>query len=53
MYQAKPNWNTYSQLLKLCDMLFKELRDLKPTDYIDLQSFIWCIGDDSYKKGPS
>jgi hypothetical protein len=37
--------------LKLCDILFHELRDLKPTDYIDLESFIWCIGDDSYRKG--
>lgn len=51
-YEAKPNWITYGRLLKLCDILFHELRDLRPRDYIDLQSFIWCIGDDSYRLGP-
>jgi len=52
-YEAKPNWTTYSRLLKLCEILSHELRALKPKDYIDLQSFIWCIGDDSYTKSPA
>lgn len=49
----KPNWTTYQQLLKLCDIVFQELRDLEPNDYIDLQSFIWSIGDDNYKTKPT
>jgi len=51
-YDPHPNWTTYSQLLELCRILFRELDRLKPRDYIDLQSFIWCIGDDSYKALP-
>jgi hypothetical protein len=52
-YEAQPRWTTYSRLLKFCDILFQELSDLNPRDYIDLQSFIWSIGDDSYKAKPS
>jgi len=51
-YEAQPRWTTYSRLLKFCDILFQEFRDVKPRDCIDLQSFIWSIGDDSYKARP-
>jgi len=51
-YDPHPNWTTYSQLLELCRILFRELARLKPRDYIDLQSFIWCIGDDNYETLP-
>lgn len=44
-YQAKLNWRTYSLLLKFCSSLREAISDLKPRDMIDLQSFIWCIGD--------
>jgi hypothetical protein len=44
-YQPEPNWTTYSQLLKLSETLFAELEDLGPRDNIDVQSFIWLIGD--------
>jgi hypothetical protein len=52
-YDPHPNWTTYSQLLELCRILYRELGSLRPRDYIDLQSFIWCIGDDSYQTRPS
>lgn len=52
-YKTEPNWTTHSQLLKLCDILLAELRDLRPRDYVDIQSFIWAIGDDSYKRKPT
>ena len=51
-YDPHPNWTTYSQLLELCRILFRDVNRLKPRDYIDLQSFIWCIGDDSYQAPP-
>jgi len=44
-YKSEPNWTTYAQLLKLCELLLAELKRLKPRDYIDIQSFIWKIGD--------
>jgi len=46
-YGSHLNWTTYAPLLELCRILFRELHRLNPSDYIDLQSFIWCIGDDS------
>lgn len=44
-YQPEPNWRTYSLLLKFCGALRMVVADLNPKDMIDLQSFIWCIGD--------
>jgi len=52
-YDAEPNWTTYRQLLRLCQLLAEDLKDLGPKDYIDIQSFIWCIGDDNYKVLPA
>ncbi len=51
-YSPEPNWETYSRLLALGTLLMDELKDLKPRDFIDVQSFIWCIGNASYKSGP-
>lgn len=44
-YQADPNWATYQQLLRLTEVLFAGLDDLGPRDNIDIQSFIWLIGE--------
>jgi len=27
-----------------------DLRDLRPRDFIDIQSFIWVLGSDEYKE---
>lgn len=47
-YQSKPNWETYSRLLKFADTIRRDLRDTKPRDMIDLQSFMWVQGSDEY-----
>ncbi|MFC1606312.1 hypothetical protein ACFL33_05570, partial [Pseudomonadota bacterium] len=43
-YDSKLNWVTYSQLIKLTRMLFKELQPMGAKDHIDVQSYIWVIG---------
>ena len=47
-YQSKPNWETYSNLLDLAATIRRDLRDLRPRDMIDLQSFLWVLGSDEY-----
>jgi hypothetical protein len=44
-YKPYPNWLTYSCLLRLGSLLMTDLRDLKPRDMIDIQSFIWVSGE--------
>jgi hypothetical protein len=48
-YAAKPNWNTYQSLLGFAKRIKKDVADLKPRDYIDLQSFIWVLGSSEYE----
>ncbi len=43
-YSPELNWGTYSQLLKLADRLFEELKPMGAKDYIDVQSYIFVIG---------
>jgi len=47
-YESKPNWQTYSRLLEFAETIRRDVRDLKPSDMIDLQSFIWVQGSDEY-----
>lgn len=47
-YRSKPNWKTYQSLLEFAGQIGKDNTDLKPQDYIDLQSFIWVMGSDEY-----
>ncbi len=47
-YKSRPNWETYSSLLDFAAANRQDLRDLKPRDMIDLQSFIWVQGSDEY-----
>ncbi|HMG05469.1 MAG TPA: hypothetical protein VK581_08410 [Chthoniobacterales bacterium] len=47
-YQSKPNWNTYASLREFAETVRRDLRDLRPHDLIDLQSFIWVQGSDEY-----
>jgi hypothetical protein len=47
-YKSKPNWNTYKSLLDFANQVRNDNEDLKPHDYIDLQSFIWVMGSDEY-----
>jgi len=49
-YKSKPNWETYSSLLKLAATVRSDLRDLRPRDMIDIQSFLWVQGSDEYAR---
>lgn len=50
-YQSKPNWQTYANLLALAQTVRRDLRDLRPRDMIDIQSFVWVQGSDEYPRG--
>ncbi len=47
-YQSKPNWDTYSNFLKLARIVRHDVRALRPRDMIDIQSFLWVQGSDEY-----
>lgn len=48
-YQSRPSWETYAALLGLAETVRHDLRDLRPRDMIDLQSFLWVQGSDEYR----
>jgi hypothetical protein len=48
-YRSKPNWETYARLLEFAETIRRDVRDLKPRDMIDLQSFIWVQGSQEYE----
>ena len=50
-YQSKPNWDTYANLLEFAETVRHDVRDLRPRDMIDIQSFVWVQGSDEYPKG--
>ena len=47
-YRSRPTWSTYASLLAFAATVRRDLRDLRPRDMIDLQSFIWVQGSDEY-----
>ena len=47
-YRSKPDWATYSAILAFARVVRADIRDLRPRDMIDLQSFIWVQGSDEY-----
>jgi hypothetical protein len=47
-YESRPNWGSYRSLLDFSEVLRRDLRDLRPRDMIDIQSFIWVLGSDEY-----
>ena len=49
-YQSRPNWDTYSALLAFARVVSRDLRDLRPRDMIDIQSFLWVQGSDEYEE---
>jgi hypothetical protein len=50
MYESRPNWKTYDSLLNFARVVYRDNRDLRPRDMIDLQSFIWVQGSDEYEE---
>jgi hypothetical protein len=47
-YRSKPSWDVYKSLIDFAEQVRADVADLKPQDYIDLQSFIWVMGSDEY-----
>ena len=47
-YASKPSWPVYASLIKFAGVVRRDLRDLRPRDMIDIQSFIWVQGSDEY-----
>jgi hypothetical protein len=47
-YRSRPSSDTYASLLEFAAAVRRDLRDLRPRDMIDLQSFIWVQGSDEY-----
>jgi hypothetical protein len=49
-YDSVPNGVTYRHLLELARRVKSDLKDLKPRDMIDIQSFLWVQGSDEYEE---
>jgi hypothetical protein len=47
-YKSRPSWETYASLLEFAELIRRDLRDLRPRDMIDIQSFMWVQGSDEY-----
>jgi hypothetical protein len=47
-YKSRPSWETYASLLEFAETVRRDLKDLRPRDMIDLQSFMWVQGSDEY-----
>jgi hypothetical protein len=47
-YRSRPDWAVYKSLLDFGALLRRDLRDLRPRDMIDLQSFMWVQGSEEY-----
>jgi hypothetical protein len=48
-YHSRPNWPTYQSYLSLAEITRKQVRDMRPRDMIDIQSFLWVQGSDEYR----
>jgi hypothetical protein len=49
-YCSRPDWQTYRNLLEFASTVSRDLRDLRPRDMIDIQSFLWVQGSDEYEE---
>jgi hypothetical protein len=49
-YESRPQWMTYASLLAFANRVRDDVRDMKPRDMIDIQSFIWVQGSDEYEE---
>ena len=47
-YQSRPSWETYQNLLGFAARVRRDVRDLRPLDMIDIQSFLWVQGSSEY-----
>ncbi len=49
-YKSRPSWEVYANLLEFAELVDHDLRDLRPRDMIDIQSFMWVQGSDEYEE---
>jgi hypothetical protein len=49
-YVSRPNWTTYANLLDFARLVSRDLKDMRPRDMIDIQSFLWVQGSDEYEE---
>ena len=49
-YRSRPSWETYAGALALAETVRHDLHDLRPRDFIDLQSFLWVQGSGEYEE---
>ena len=49
-YASRPSWETYASLLDFAATVRRDLRDMRPRDMIDVQSFLWVQGSDEYEE---
>ena len=49
-YTPRPSWETYASLLRFAAVIRRDLRDMRPRDMIDIQSFMWVQGADEYQE---
>lgn len=49
-YKSRPAWGTYSSLLNFAKAVERDVKNLRPRDMIDIQSFIWVQGSDEYEE---
>jgi len=47
-YASRPSGEVYESLLSFAETVRRDLRDLRPRDMIDIQSFLWVQGSDEY-----
>lgn len=47
-YTSRPNWPVYERVLGFARRVRRDLRELRPRDLIDIQSFIWMLGSEEY-----
>lgn len=47
-YRSQPCWATYESLMRFAARVRRDLSDLRPRDWIDIQSFIWVQGSSEY-----
>jgi hypothetical protein len=47
-YSPRPSWRVYSDVLGFVGCVRRDVRDLRPRDMIDIQSFLWIQGSDEY-----
>ncbi len=49
-YSSKPSYATYERLLKFGELTKEAIKDLKPRNFHDVQTFLWVIGSSEYER---